>query len=94
MFEGFYLLNARYMLAPAYTSEGFLGNRYVLFAIGLVLLFQILFTHAPFMQHLFGTAALDALAWGRIIVTAAAVFVLVEVEKELLRRAGSSQRRT
>jgi hypothetical protein len=38
------------------------------------------------MQHLFGTAALDAATWGRVVLTAAAVFVLVEGEKWLLRR--------
>jgi len=63
-----------------------LGNRYVLLAIGLVLAFRVLFTHAPFMQHLFGTAALDAATWGRVVLAAAAVFVLVEGEKWLLRR--------
>jgi magnesium-transporting ATPase (P-type) len=88
MFEVFYLLNARYIFSPAYTLEGLLGNRYVLLAIGLVLAFQVLFTHAPFMQHLFGTAALDAATWGRVVLTAAAVFVLVELEKLLLRRFG------
>jgi magnesium-transporting ATPase (P-type) len=86
MFEVFYLLNARYILAPAYTREGLLGNRYVLLAIGLVIIFQLLFTHAPFMQHLFGTSPIDAVTWARVIVTAATVFVLVEGEKWLLRR--------
>lgn len=86
MFEVFYLLNARYFLAPAYTREGFSGNRYVLLAIVLVIVFQGLFTHLSFMQHLFGTSPIDAGAWGRILVTAASVFVLVELEKFLLRR--------
>lgn len=86
MFEVFYLLNARYFLAPAYTREGLSGNRYVLLAIALVLIFQGLFTHLSFMQHLFGTSPIDAAAWGRILATAASVFVLVELEKFLLRR--------
>jgi magnesium-transporting ATPase (P-type) len=86
MFEVFYLLNARYILAPAYTLEGLSGNRYVLLAIGLVIIFQVLFTHAPFMQHLFGTSPIDVVTWARVIVIAAAVFVLVEGEKWLLRR--------
>jgi magnesium-transporting ATPase (P-type) len=89
MFEVFYLLNARYILAPAYTREGLAGNRYVLLAIGLVIAFQGLFTYVPFMQLLFGTSPIDAGTWGRILVTAASVFVLVELEKSLLRRTGT-----
>ncbi|HXH08308.1 MAG TPA: cation-transporting P-type ATPase [Alphaproteobacteria bacterium] len=86
MFEVFYLLNARYFLAPAYTREGLSGNRYALLAIALVIVFQVLFTHMGFMQQLFGTSPIDAAAWGRVLVTAASVFALVELEKFLLRR--------
>jgi magnesium-transporting ATPase (P-type) len=85
MFEVFYLLSARYMLAPAYTREGLTGNPYVILAIVLVIIFQVLFTHAPFMQHLFGTSPLDTATWARVVVTAAAVYVLVEMEKWLRR---------
>jgi magnesium-transporting ATPase (P-type) len=86
LFEVFYLLNTRYILAPAYTLKGLLGNRYVLSAIALVIVFQVLLTHASFMQHLFATSPIDARTWGRIIIAAASVFILVELKKLLLRR--------
>jgi hypothetical protein len=62
-----------------------LGNRAVLIAIAGCVAGQILFTHAPFMNVLFGTEPLDAEAWMRCIAVGGAVFVLVEVEKLVFR---------
>jgi hypothetical protein len=45
-----------------------------------------MFTYAPPLQALFASAALDAAAWGRVLLVAASVFFLVELEKWLLRR--------
>jgi magnesium-transporting ATPase (P-type) len=84
MYEAFYLLNTRYITASVLSREGILGNRYVLLAIGLVLGFQLLFTYLGPMQHLFGTEALEAREWGRILLVGATVFVLVELEKAVL----------
>jgi magnesium-transporting ATPase (P-type) len=84
MYEAFYLLNTRYIAASVLSREGILGNRYVLLAIGLVLGFQLLFTYLGPMQHLFGTEALEAREWGRILLVGATVFVLVELEKAVL----------
>jgi magnesium-transporting ATPase (P-type) len=82
----FYLFSSRYLYAPAYTRAGILGNPYVLLAVGAIVLLQLGFTYAPPMQVLFGTADIDAATWGKILAAAAAVFVLVELEKALLRR--------
>jgi magnesium-transporting ATPase (P-type) len=86
MFEIFYLFNARYMTAPVLNRDGLLGNRYVLYAVGLLLLFQLAFTYLPPMQALFGTAAIDAGTWLRIVLVAASVLFIVELEKALVRR--------
>jgi magnesium-transporting ATPase (P-type) len=83
--EVFYLWNSRYMLAPVLNRDGLFGNRYVLWAIGLVLLFQLLFTYTPPMQYLFRTEPLEAAAWLRIFVVGASVLFIVEFEKWLLR---------
>jgi len=83
VFEAFYLLNSRYLHAPVLNREGLVGNRYLLWAIGLVMVFQLFFTYAPPMQALFGTAAIDAAAWGLIILVGSSVFFLVELEKLL-----------
>jgi magnesium-transporting ATPase (P-type) len=85
LFEAFYLLNTRYLLEPSYTRRGLFGSRPVLIAIGLVLMFQMLFTYAPVMQALFGTAAIDAASWLVITAVASTVFVAVEIEKAIRR---------
>ncbi|MCW8956485.1 MAG: cation-transporting P-type ATPase [Gammaproteobacteria bacterium] len=86
MFEIFYLFSARYLLAPSLTYQGLFGNRYVLYAIGLLLIFQIAFTYFAPMQNLFATTAIDGNAWLRVIVVASSVLILVELEKFLLRK--------
>lgn len=86
MFEIFYLFNARFLLAPSFNRDGIFGSRPVLIAIGLVVLFQLLFTYAPPMQFLFQTEAVDALTWAEIVVISSTVFFLVEAEKYVLRR--------
>ncbi|MFW2373702.1 MAG: cation-transporting P-type ATPase [Gammaproteobacteria bacterium] len=86
MFEIFYLLTARYLLAPALTYEGLTGNRYVLYAIGLLILIQLAFTYLGPMQTLFATVAMSGDAWLRVTLVASSVLILVEIEKWLLRR--------
>jgi magnesium-transporting ATPase (P-type) len=91
VFEIFYLFNSRYIAAPVLNREGLLGNRYVLLAVGLLILFQLGFTYLPPMQALFGTAAISLGIWGRIVLVASAVLFLVELEKALARRLGWSR---
>lgn len=84
--EIFYLLNTRYITAPVLNRDGLLGNRYVLVAILMVSLFQLLYTYLPIMQLFFHSAPLPGEAWLRIVAAGAALFCLVELEKLLVRR--------
>ena len=86
MGEIMYLFNCRHMNASAFSWENLVGNRTVLLAIGVLLVFQMLFTYLPLMQTLFGTAGIGLASWGRIILSAIALMLIVEVEKLLLRR--------
>jgi magnesium-transporting ATPase (P-type) len=86
LFEIFYLFSARYLLAPSLTYEGLFGNRYVLYAIGLLLLFQLGFTYLGPMQTLFASTSMSIGAWLRVIAVASSVLILVEIEKLLLRK--------
>ncbi|MEY6432223.1 cation-transporting P-type ATPase [Thioalkalicoccus limnaeus] len=88
VFQIFYLFSARYILDPVLNRQGLFGNRYVLFAIGAILILQVAFTYASPMQTLFQTAPLDAATWGWIFLTGSSVLVLVEIEKAILRRIG------
>ncbi|MBT3064949.1 MAG: cation-transporting P-type ATPase [Candidatus Thiodiazotropha sp.] len=85
MFEIFYLFNARYLTASVLNWKGFVGNRYVLYAIGLLLIFQMGFTYQPHLQMLFGTRGLDFSIWIRITLVTASVLLLVEIEKSIVR---------
>ncbi len=91
MFEIFYLFSARFLLAPSLTYAGLFGNRYVLYAIGILLVFQMAFTYLGPMQALFATTALSSQAWLRIVVVASSVLFLVEIEKYLIRTLRRSQ---
>jgi len=86
MFEIFYLFSARHLLAPALSYEGICGNCYVLYAIVLLIIFQLGFTYLPPMQTLFHTTGMNADAWIRVISVASSVLILVEIEKFVLRK--------
>ncbi|MEO7558131.1 MAG: cation-transporting P-type ATPase [Gammaproteobacteria bacterium] len=85
VFEAFYLLNSRYLLAAAWPHQALRGNRYVPLAIGAVLVLQLLYIYAPFMQALFHSAPLDGGVWTKIMLAAFSAYVLVEFEKWVVR---------
>jgi magnesium-transporting ATPase (P-type) len=86
MGEIFYLFNCRFLLAPSHGLHSFTESRPVLISIATVVALQALFTYAPLFQQLFGTAAIDAVAWWRILLFGLVLFVAVEIEKAVLRR--------
>lgn len=88
--EVFYLFNMRSLTGPVLNRAGLLGNRYVLWAIGLLLACQIPFTYLPVMQALFGTEGLAPDAWLRILGFGVAVLLLVEAEKAVVRARGAA----
>lgn len=85
IFEAFYLLNARLLHGSVLSREGVLGNLYVPFAIGIVLLMQGLFTYNEVMNTLFGTAGISAWDWLGILGVGLFIFLCVEFEKYLYR---------
>ncbi|WP_052761262.1 cation-transporting P-type ATPase [Sedimenticola thiotaurini] len=84
--EIFYLFNTRYITAPILNRKGLLGNRYVLIAVLIVSIFQLLYTYLPVMQLFFHSAPLDSDAWLRILAAGATLFFVVEIEKWVVRR--------
>lgn len=91
MGEIFYLFNCRHILAPVRSWSDFFGNRYVLIAIAVLAVIQMLFTYTAVMQRLFDTTAIDLAAWARISAFGALLFVMVEIEKYLIRYNRASQ---
>jgi len=85
MFEIFYLFNSRYITASVFNWAGLTGNRYVLIAIGILIIFQLGFTYLAPMQSLFGTAAIGFNIWLRILLISSSVLFLVELEKSFVK---------
>lgn len=89
-FEIFYLFCVRFLIDPAMSRNGLAGNRYVIYAVVLLIFFQLALTYFKPMQILFATTAMDLHSWLRVIAVASSVFFLVELEKWLFRKFSSS----
>jgi Ca2+-transporting ATPase len=80
MVEVAYLMSCR-SLNHSVFYFGFFSNPLALVGAACMIGAQLLFTYAPFMQHLFHTAPLDAGAWLRITGVALLSFAAIELEK-------------
>ncbi len=92
MFEIFYLFNSRYIAESIFKRGGFTGNRYVLIAIGVLVVLQLGFTYFTPVQSLFGTTAIGIDIWFRILLVSSSVLFLVELEKYIVRRIEKKHR--
>ncbi|PMR77540.1 HAD-IC family P-type ATPase [Billgrantia endophytica] len=88
-----YLINSRFLVNSALSIHGIFGSRPVWIAIGLVLLLQLGWTYLPFMQTIFGSAGLSPMHWLVILVGSVAIFLIVEMEKWVLRKREASDSR-
>lgn len=86
VFEIFYLINARFFYRSVLSREGLLGNPFIPLSIGIILLFQGLFTYAGPMETLFGTSPISFWDWMRIDSIGLGIFLIVELEKAVLRK--------
>jgi magnesium-transporting ATPase (P-type) len=87
----FYLLNSRYLIDSSLSIKAHLGNRYLPLGIGAVAIVQLLFTYAPPLQAVFDTEAVPLRIWPRLLLGGFVFFLLVEVEKLVLRMGRSSR---
>jgi magnesium-transporting ATPase (P-type) len=86
--EIFYLFNVRYLHMTSITLRGALGTPAVLWALAGVVAAQLAFTYAPPMQHWFATRPVAPGDGALIVACGAALMLLLEGEKLLLRRYG------
>jgi magnesium-transporting ATPase (P-type) len=91
MSECVYLINCRKIRESTWNWQGLFGSKLVLIAIGITLVLELLFTYLPFMQSFFGTAAIGFTQWGLILVFAIAVYLIIEIEKALMRKVRRNQ---
>ena len=88
--EVFYLLNCR-SLTHSMRSLGFFSNWWVLGGAAAMFAAQILFTYAPFMNHLFHSAPLRMEAWLHILGVGLLAFAAVGTEKWIRSRVAERQ---
>ncbi|MCH4564986.1 HAD-IC family P-type ATPase [Halomonas sp. EGI 63088] len=93
-----YLINSRFLIHSSLSMTGIFGSRPVWIAIALVFALQLAWTYLPFMQLIFGSAALGLVHWLVILAGSVAILLIVELEKWVLRRrdatdSGSPSRR-
>ncbi|MDE8654281.1 HAD-IC family P-type ATPase [Novosphingobium album (ex Liu et al. 2023)] len=86
--EIFYLFNVRYLHTTSLTWRGAVGTPAVLIAIGILIVSQALFTYAPFMNAIFQSRPLTLPDLALLVLTGAALMILLEGEKHLMRRLG------
>ena len=87
--EVFYLFSVRYLDAPSLTARGVLGTTPVLASIAAVVVLQLLFTYAPFMERFFETRPIGIIEGLPIIAAGIALFAILEFEKVARRSWGS-----
>ena len=92
MGQCFYLLNSRYLLDNSLSIKAHLGNKYLPLGIGAVVVLQLLFTYATPMQRMFDTEAVPFYVWPRLIAGGIAFFLIVELEKLIIRSNVSLRR--
>ena len=83
-FETFYLFNTRHLTASVLNRRGLWGNPIVLIGIGVIVIFQGLFTYWSVMQALFNTTPLGMTSWLRIFALSIALLLIVEAEKKFI----------
>jgi magnesium-transporting ATPase (P-type) len=81
----FYLFSVRYLHAPSFTLRGVRGTGAVLIALAVVVVGQLAFTYLPVMNEIFGSRPLTIAEGAATVALGAACFVILEIEKHLLR---------
>jgi magnesium-transporting ATPase (P-type) len=81
----YYLFNSRYLLDSSLSVRAHLGNPYLWYGIAAVVVLQILFTYAPPLHAVFDTEALPPSVWLWLILGGLAFFLVVEIEKLVIR---------
>ncbi|RDI97153.1 cation-transporting P-type ATPase [Dyella solisilvae] len=81
----FYLLNSRCLIDSSLSLRAHRGNAYVWYGIASVVVLQFLFTYAPPFHAVFETDALPWSEWLWLIGGGIAFFLVVEIEKFIIR---------
>jgi Ca2+-transporting ATPase len=89
--EIFYLFNARSLIRSPF-QLGLFSNPWAVGGAILMVLIQLLYTYAPFMNTLFSSAPISLVLWLDVLAVGLAAYILVEVEKWLRRKMSVSNK--
>jgi magnesium-transporting ATPase (P-type) len=81
--EVFYLFSVRFLRTPSLTLRGFIGTPVVLASVTAVVVLQLLFTYAPFMERFFDTRPISLEEGWPIIMAGVLLFIVLEIEKAI-----------
>jgi magnesium-transporting ATPase (P-type) len=87
LFQIFYLLNCR-SLKDSLFSIGLWTNPWIYLGIGVVLILQLVFIYAPFMNAVFGSAPLRPISWMEAALLAFVIMPVIGLEKRWRRLRG------
>ncbi len=83
--ELLYLFNARSLTLSPF-QLGFFSNPWAIGGSVLMILIQLLYTYAPFMNTIFGSAPIPFILWIDILAVSLGAYLIVEIEKWLRRK--------
>jgi magnesium-transporting ATPase (P-type) len=84
----FHLFNSRSIRDFAFNKD-FFSNKAVFIVSGLLILLQLGITYLPFMNDVFGTTQLALSDWKYPFIFGFIVFIIVEIEKTVMRKIDS-----
>ena len=84
--QAFYLFNARFLTASSLRLDLLFTNRAAWLTTGILILLQLAFIYLPIMNRTFGTQALALRHWLIPLLIGFAIFLLMEIEKRVVRR--------
>ncbi|MDQ1351313.1 MAG: cation-transporting P-type ATPase, partial [Acidobacteriota bacterium] len=90
--ELFYLLNCR-SLSRSMFALGVFSNRWLISGVLIMIFLQMLFTYSPVMNRFFHSAPITLDAWEGIFLIALLIYVIVEIEKFVLRRISKKKQK-
>ena len=88
-----YLWNCRVLQGSVFTV-GLFANRLLILGVAVMIALQVLFTYTPWMQALFGTAAISGSTWIAIVLVGVAMTAIVAVTKRWSRGHRSAEWRS
>jgi calcium-translocating P-type ATPase len=88
----FFLINCRFLNEPSLGPGLWFGNPVAWLTVAVLMLLQLGFVYAPFMNHWFHTAPVTAHDWLLPTAVGLAIFLVIEIEKAVVRRLKAMKR--